>query len=618
MNCRLSKTEINTFAGQVICLKLLSDDDITHADINWETDSDILRIRSFSGEGEFDFNDGILISLDRAGEANVSVTLDGVRYECRVTVREPRKARPDEELHFYVGDFHDHSSWDHTQKGFPRREKGFPIDIIRSVREDGRLDFVVLSDHGSLMQNTDLFRTFYDADRTEGEDLIVFPGSESECIACHTDAFGLPQRESGEFVLINAADYIFTDNFSEVNNVLGRNPYAIASIAHPNTWTSKYGGGCMITPRLFGADMIPEWKRAVKLFEMGNGSDRGTTILFEPTYSLALDLGYRVSPVCPSDCHGLPHEATWGFDAWPGKTVIMAPDKTKEYFLDALMHNRVYGTENGNTALFYTVNEGRCGDTLALTDTYRFHVEIGDIDLGNPKKTVRCEVISDYGKRVRSIEGVNFSSFDFTIESDTARYFYLRVIDENGLKTWSAPVWTGRAFDTEQDVKVLSPLDTAGFHVTSSSGADASILLSGNPSEIWRSEQTSDTIMVDMKAVREFSAVRLHAATYNLSEFRRTKAPDTPLIAEYPAEYRLAVSADGTNYAVVSEGLVRIFGLGYTIPLGKSSARYVRLELLTTVGRYSCRPTHAAAKLSLGEIEILKGDSYDRNITPMR
>ena len=605
MKCYLSRKEINSFRGDVVCLKLISDCDITHADIVWQSDNNILRIREFSGEGEFDFGDGVLLSLDKVGTTVVSATLDSVKYECKVNVREMRGARRDEKLNFYIGDFHDHSSWDHTQKGFPRRTEGFPIDIINSVVKDGRLDFVVLSDHGSLMQNTDLFRAFYDADRAECEGLIVFPGSESECIATHTDKFGLPQRESGEFVLVNAADYIFADDFTKVNEILGRNPYAIASIAHPNTWASKYGGGCMLTPRLYGGDAIPEWKRAVRLFEMGNGSDRSTTMLFEPTYSLALDLGYKVSPVCTSDCHGLPHEKAWGFDVFPGKCVIMAPEKTKECFLDALMNNRVYGTENGNTALYYTVNEGWCGDTLALTSTYHFHVEIGDIDKSNPKKTVRCEVISDYGKKVKIIEGVDFSAFDFTVESDTARYFYLRVIDEDGLKTWSAPVWTGRAFDVESDEE-LSALDTEGFSITSSDGGDASVLISGNPSEIWRSEKTSDTIVVDMKEVREFTAVRLHAATYNLLELRKTKTNDLPLIAEYPAEYRLLVSEDGENYSVACEGLVRIFGLGYTIHLGKVSARYVKLELLTTVGKYSCRPEHKDAKVALGEIEFLR------------
>lgn len=606
MNCYLSRTEIDSFQGNVVCLKLVSDCDIMHADILWKTDSENLRIRKFSGEGEFCFHDGILLSLDKVGTATVSATLDGKNYECKVNIREMKSVSPENKLNFYIGDFHDHSSWNHTQSGFPRRTDGFPIDIIHSVAEEGRLDFVVLSDHGSIMQDTDLFRAFYDADRSESNELIVFPGSESECIASYTDHFGLPQRESGEFVLINSSDYIFSDHFSEVNEILKRNPHAIASIAHPNTWASKYGGGCMTTPRLMDAGEIPDWKRAVRLFEMGNGSDRGTTMLFELTYSLALDLGYKVSPICPSDCHGLPHESAWGFDAWPGKTVIMAPEKTKEFFLDAILHNRIYGTENGNTALYYTVNEGRCGDTLVLSNRYYFHVEVGEMNKAAPVNIVRCEVISDYGKCIKTIENTDFTSFDFTIESDTARYFYLRLIDENGLKTWSAPVWTGRMFDEEKQGKDLIRLDSCNFTVSCSDAADASVLFSGNPSDLWRSENTSDVIEIDMKKMQALSAIRIHVPAYNLFEFRRTKEPDTPLIAEFPAEYRLAVSIDGNNYHDVSEGLVRTFGLGYTIHFDKVPARYVKLALLSTVGRYSCRKEYAGAKIALGEIELFR------------
>ena len=126
MNCYLSKTEINTFAKNVVSLKLVSDEDIRYAPIKWSCDSDILRIRDFAGDGEFDLNHGVLLSLDKAGEATVTAELDGVKYECRVRVREPRTAKPTDKFNFYRGDLHAHSSWNHKLDGeFTRRTEDF-------------------------------------------------------------------------------------------------------------------------------------------------------------------------------------------------------------------------------------------------------------------------------------------------------------------------------------------------------------------------------------------------------------------------------------------------------------------------------------------------------------
>lgn len=609
MNCRLSKTEINSFRTNVVCLKLISDTDIRYAPIKWTCDSDILSIREFSGTGEFDFSDGILITLDRVGEATVTATLDGTSYECRVRIREPKRAKKEDKLNFYIGDFHCHSSWDHTKDGFPRRTSGFPIDIINSTRKDGRLDFTVLTDHTSIMQNTDIFRAFYDEDSADCGDLVVFPGSEPQCDEKYFDHFGMPRRESGDFLLINSAETIHAQKYTEVDALLARNPYAIVSIVHPGTWGLVNGIGSHSSPHVSGADAIPNWKRAARLIEMGNGSDRGTTMLFESTYPLALDKGFKVSPLCPSDSHGyVPttvDEREWGYDAWPGKAVFMAPEKSKEYFLDAILNNRTYGTESGNTALYYTVNEGRCGDTLALTNVYNFHVEVGKIKPELAETPVRCEVISDYGRCVKVIENVDFSSFDFTLTSDTARYFFLRIVNADGLKTWSAPVWTGRAPDEEDLGLSLVPIDTSSFTVTDKGGRDASILVREDPRSYWVSSDSTDTLTVDCGESRDFCAIRLNVPIYDYASIRKNKEPEQPIIATYPKEFRLSISEDGENYTEIYEGIFFTYGVARLAHLGKQRARFLKLELISTVGKYSHRPLYRDAKISLGHIELL-------------
>ena len=75
----------------------------------------------------------------------------------------------------------------------------------------------------------------------------------------------------------------------------------------------------------------PALRRMVKLVEVGNGGDRKSNLINEYVYSVALDNGFRVSTCCSSDSHG----PVWGYGAFPGKTVLMAPEKSREAFLDA-------------------------------------------------------------------------------------------------------------------------------------------------------------------------------------------------------------------------------------------------------------------------------------------
>jgi len=91
MSYYLSKSEISSFAGDVVCLKLMSEgneENLEKAPIFWGSDSDKIRIRLF--DGDFSVNDGILITLLEPGDATVTATYEGVTYECKIRIRQRR------------------------------------------------------------------------------------------------------------------------------------------------------------------------------------------------------------------------------------------------------------------------------------------------------------------------------------------------------------------------------------------------------------------------------------------------------------------------------------------------------------------------------------------------
>ena len=135
MAVKLSSSEIKSFCGDVVPLRLPSEEDISQADIRWSTEGDAVRIRMFD-EGEFSFRNGVLLTLMKPGTAAVTAELDGVRYVCNVLVHEMHRASSEDELNYYVGDFHLHSTSEHNHDRFAVRETGFPIDGIRRVRDE--------------------------------------------------------------------------------------------------------------------------------------------------------------------------------------------------------------------------------------------------------------------------------------------------------------------------------------------------------------------------------------------------------------------------------------------------------------------------------------------------
>ena len=77
------------------------------------------------------------------------------------------------------------------------------------------------------------------------------------------------------------------------------------------------------------------------------------------------------------------------------------------------------------------------------------HIEDPD---GSPEDIItRVEILSNHGEVAASMAGDD-TVFDWsvTLESDTARYYYVRVgtasvlTGGDGVTAWTAPVWTGR------------------------------------------------------------------------------------------------------------------------------------------------------------------------------
>jgi len=627
---KLLKSEITSFVGDIVPVKLESDsENLMNADIKWSLEGDCVTVRGFSGKGghserfrDISFNDGVLVTLKEPGEAVVTAEYKGEKYQCRIT-SEALHETPEElrnaEPGYFFGDLHDHVTPLHNHVKFTEEYASgtttLPKDLIDYVRTGKTIDFCAISDHASTIHDRMFFDGFVENLRAQPMQGMVFPGSESEVSNVEYDRYGIPNKNSGEIVMLFTDAFCNSKDWETYLSEYSNSETAVGIFAHPQVVGHSVPG---IWHFALDKNRSKEFRDRIRMVEMGNGGIKDSNIINEYIYSSALDNGYKVSVTSSSDAHG----ARWGNH--PGKTIIMSHERTREGFYRAMRENRVYASESGNVRVWYTVNGQAAPCTIADGDKmnkYTFRVSattfVGEYErpLSAP---VKCQVISDYGKCLATLEKVDLSDVTFTVESSTARYFYLRFTDVRGKKTWSCPVWTGREFDetvpshTGQYVvgkadRQLEPIPKDGFTaIDELSGKSACELINDDIEGDWTNGRTTASIVIDMQTERKVRGVGHYPVKITRAKIAETNVNIFTKLSTFAAGYKISVSRDGKYWDECADGLVRIYGAEVIAAFEERSARYVKFEVTSTVGKLCDIPDYADAEVALNELTVFE------------
>lgn len=604
MTFSLSKNQISSYLGDVLPLHIGFDSEqhsiLAKADIKWECDSDAVIIRSFEGDDPMSFNNGVLLVLNKVGAATVTATLEGVKYTCEVTVRERMTADNDGKMEYYIGDLHNHTTKIHDHDEFIARTSGFQHDYVDFIKNENLIDFCAMSDHAVVLNDTEYFRNFIEVEKAEPSDVIIFPGAESEVTVRETDRYGVVHKNSGEIVTFNSDGYGGDLTWQQFTDCAKNAPDPVAIFAHPNATGYSTKG---IWNFCYHKNNTPEMIRIMRGIEVINSGAVATNLMHEFNYSFALDNGFRVSPVASSDSHG----PIWGYNAYPSKTVIMAKEKSREAFIDALRNNRFYATESGNVKLKYTVNGTTAPCDLTLDTNYKFHVELSLFKEDETSLPVECSVISDGGKTVLKITDTDLTSFDFEIDSDSARYFYLRFVDANGRRTWSAPVWTGRTFDKYVEPSI-TPVDMSkATAIDILTGEDASAVIDGDVYNTWTARSEKASVLIDLKD--EYNVCALGNYPRIINRVPRAENPkwcEADYSSTIPTSFEIYTSVDGISFEKRAEGISRMFGGENVVTFEKTLARYVRFDVLSNVGCDSVPHRYGNAISAIGNLTVFE------------
>lgn len=597
MRVRLSKEEISSFVGDVLPISLVGDGIDKDSEVSWSIVGDAAVIRTFDNGGAYSFKNGALITLVAPGEATVCAELNGEKYEARIKSRQIKHAESSDDLRYYFGDMHDHTSMNHNQAQFATHNYGRIEDYLEYIDEEGMLDFGVISDHAGVTNDYDFFRGFQLVrdEKSNDDGVIVFAGAESEITYTEHDRLDVLHRLSGEIVTINSAGYSDCHSWDEFYRDMSYSPRAVAIFAHPHVVGFSTNG---IWNFNFMKNNTPRMLEMARGIEMGNGEDRKENLLHEYAYSAALDAGFRVSTTCGSDSHG----PEWGYGIMPGKTVIMAPERGREAFLDALINNRFYATESGNVRLRYCVNGSVAPADLAPTDSYHFHIELSCFKDDESTRPNYLEIISDYGIPVLTAELDEKESFDFTVKSETARYFYLRLVDKEGRKTWSMPVFCGRAYDKVREL-AISPIDVSGI-TARVDGVEQPKLVNGDPFDSWCGTNSRETVDMDLGSVQTVCAVGYYPHIVLRGKDKGSDWTTSMESAGLVSRYSVSVSVDGINYVECKKARAQTLGSENIVDFEPKEARFVRFVAESTIGEDSRIPKYRGTPVKIANLTV--------------
>jgi len=206
----------------------------------------------------------------------------------------------------------------------------------------------------------------------------------------------------------------------------------VASFNHPDP--DQYNNWAYRDARVTGI---------ITMLEVINSNNK----IHYPAFINALDHGWKVSPVCGNDNHGLA-----GITRQSSRTFVLAKSGTRAAILDAMKNRRTYASLDKNIQCRYSVNGAIMGSTLNRPDEFRFDIVITD-----PKDRItKVDIVRDAGAVVQTYSHAPDNSVHWTptITDSSGKYFFVRVWTASGGDApgadpanpvaWLAPVWIGR------------------------------------------------------------------------------------------------------------------------------------------------------------------------------
>ncbi|KPJ62047.1 MAG: hypothetical protein AMS15_05215 [Planctomycetes bacterium DG_23] len=321
------------------------------------------------------------------------------------------------EKRIYFGEIHPHT---YLSDG-----SGTPEEALRWARDARGLDFSALADHWrkSLAQNPKTKEEYLKTINAFNEPgrFVTLVGYEWTTWSSHGDKCVYFRGPDGPFL---APDDPETDDPQKLWKALK----GVAALTIPH---HPMAGG-----RTDWGYKNDEFERLVEIFSWWGCAEEGS----EFSVQAALAQGHKLGFIGGTDNHfGQPGTGRTGAEDGAGLAAVFAQELTREAIFDALWARHCYATTGARMVLEFFVNGKMMGEEIEVPSGGRSEITAraaGTREIENLELIKNNEVIAS-----KKGDG---SVIEFRYEDKMSRpgdYYYFRVLQIDGQRAWSSPVW---------------------------------------------------------------------------------------------------------------------------------------------------------------------------------
>lgn len=319
-------------------------------------------------------------------------------------------------MNLYYGNLHGHTNY-----SWPEVDDYTPAESFTYAKEIG-LDFCAVTDH-DVWLDINLKPQYWLNDKawkeigqaaddanTDGEFAAIRGFEWSNSTYGHICIFDTPDYTD---FLITPFDPIFPCLTPDIYTWIDKRN-AIAQFNHPGREEKMFNN--LEYDETVADNLV--------LMETGNKDDGNYTNDFIPNYILALDKGWKLGPAANQDNHVLHINSH--------RTVIVAPELTREALFAAMQERRTYSTDDTNMRVIFKAGDTWMGSTVMTEDDSI----VLTIMVKDDEPISGLEIITNNGAVAAEKTFSNGETSDIwqvSVPCLNGSYFFLKVIEKDTL-----------------------------------------------------------------------------------------------------------------------------------------------------------------------------------------
>lgn len=349
-------------------------------------------------------------------------------------------------LNYYYGNIHAHTSYSDGNKDSASSGMTTPLQAFNYAKQSSHIDFYGISEHNHYAagMRSPLFyrRGLNDADAaTVDGDFVAMYGMEWGVISSggHLLVYGSDSLCGWDFgqqeIAVAEADY------ARLYRVINRKPGSFAYLAHPqsgdytNLFTQAYNAAA--DEAIVGLAM-----RSGPAFSTNSSYSNPSTSNYQSRYNDALKRGYHLGPGIDHDTHN----SVFGRQS-SGRLVVLAPLLNRAEIYNAFRQNRFYASDDWNVKVNFRIQNRPMGSRITQAGNPTLSVQVDDPDGENVSSIVVYGGVAGSGSnptQITSVSNSNTLSYTHNVSPNQEYYYYLYIVQTNGDKIWTAPIWYTR------------------------------------------------------------------------------------------------------------------------------------------------------------------------------